>query len=145
MKAKLLTRVNAFISLLMGVLGFSSCTEQALMYGVPSGDLVFEGKVVNEEQEELSGIQIVRRGGWKDDIPKMYWEEYADTLYTNSEGVYYRKYEGDFPLQYHQITVTDPSGVYASTDTIVTVEYKGSQGWYKGQADLKVDFVLKKK
>lgn len=146
MKAKLLTRVNALITLLMGVLGFSSCESHFMgMYGVPSGNLTFEGKVVNEEQEALPDVQIVRRGGWKDDIPQMYWEEYADTLYTNSEGEYYREYPDIFPLQYQKITATDPSGIYESTDTIVTVEYKGGQGWYEGKAALKVDFVLKKK
>ena len=144
MKTKCLKGINALLAFLLGLLGFSSC-EVRCDYGVPSGDLTFEGKVTNEEQETLEGIQVVRCGGWQDDIPQMYWEEYADTLYTNSSGEFYRELKGDFPLKCQKITVTDPSGTYESKDTIVTVQYKGGHGWYEGRANLKLNFTLKKK
>ena len=143
MKTKIRTRFNVWMTAILALMGFGSfgCG----MYGVPSGDLTFEGKVTNEEQEALEGIQVVRCGGWKDDIPQQYWEQYADTLYTNSSGEFYRELKGDFPLEYQKITVTDPSGTYESQDTIVTVRYKGGHGWYEGRANLKLNFTLKKK
>lgn len=143
MKTKVRTWFNVWITAFLALFGFGSfgCAK----YGVPEGDLTFEGKVVNEEQEELEGIQVIRRGGWQDDIPQMYWQEYADTLYTNSEGEFYEERKGDFPLKYHKITVTDPSGKYESQDTIMTVRYKHGHGWYEGKATLKVNFMLKKK
>lgn len=143
MKTKIRIWMNAWMTAVLGFMGFSSFG--CAMYGVPSGDLTFEGKVLNEEQEELPDIQIVRRGGWQDDIPQMYWEEYADTLYTNSEGGYYKESKRIFPLKYHKITVSDLSGIYESKDTVVTVNYRGGHGWYEGKAHLNVNFVLHKK
>lgn len=146
MKTKCLKGINAILAFLVGLLGFTSCEHNFMAeYGVPSGDLTFKGKVTNEEQEALEGIQVVRCGGWQDDIPQMYWEEYADTLYTNSAGEYYKERKGNFPLTYHKITVTDPSGTYESKDTIVTVQFKSGHGWYEGRANLKLNFTLKKK
>ena len=135
--------MNVWMTAVLGFMGFSSFG--CAMYGVPSGDLTFEGKVLNEEQEELPDIQVVRRGGWEDDIPRMYWEEYADTLYTNSSGEFYKEYEGIFPLTYQKITLTDPSGIYESRDTVVAVRYKFGHGWYEGKAHLNITFTLKKK
>ena len=143
MKTKMRTRFNVWMTAILALMGFGSFG--CVMYGVPEGDLTFEGKVVNEEQEALEGIMVVRRGGWTDGIPQMHWNEYADTLYTNSEGEYYKERERDFPLKYHMITVKDPSGEYKTQDTVVTVRYKGGLGWYEGKATIKLNFTLKKK
>ena len=143
MKLKVRTWMNVWMTAVLGFMGFSSFG--CAMYGVPSGDLTFEGKVLNEEQEELPDIQVIRCGGWQDDIPQMYWESYADTLYTNSEGAYYKEYQGIFPLTYQKITITDPSGLYESQDTIISVKYKGGCGWYEGKAHLNLNFVLHRK
>lgn len=135
--------MNVWMTAVLGLMGFGSFG--CVMYGVPSGDLTFEGKVLNEEQEEFPDVQVVRRGGWKDDVPQMHWEEYADTLYTNSSGEYYKERQRIFPLKYQKITVTDPSGMYEPQDTVVSIRYKGGIGWYEGKAHLNMNFVLKKK
>lgn len=143
MKTKVKTWFNVWMTAILALMGFGC--NRVSMYGVPSGDLTFEGQVTNEEQEALEGIQVVRCGGWRDDIPQMHWEQYADTLYTNSAGEFYKEQKGLFPNRYQKITVTDPSGTYESQDTVVTVQYKHGHGWYEGEANLKLNFTLKKK
>ena len=147
MKTKCLNGINAVLALLVSLLGFTSCEPNNMVaeYGCPHADLTLEGQVTNEEQEALEGIQVVRCGGWRDDIPQMHWEQYADTLYTNSAGEFYKEQKGLFPNRYQKITVTDPSGTYESQDTVVTVQYKHGDGWYEGEANLKLNFTLKKK
>ena len=143
MKTKIKTWINLLMTTVLGLLGFG--TFSCGMYGVPAGDLTFEGQVTNNKKEELKGIQIVRFGGWGDANPEMHWEDYADTLYTNDEGRFYRYYENIFPLEYHRIIATDLSGVYESKDTVVTVRYKHGHGWYRGKATLQMNLELKEK
>ena len=134
---------NVFLGAVLGLMGFGcfSCGK----YGTPYGDFTFEGQVTDENKNPLPKMQVVRRGGWGDDANNRHWAEFADTLYTNAEGKYYRYLEGDFPLEIHKVIVNDPSGEYQSDSTIATVEYSGGHSWYKGKADLKLDFKLKKK
>lgn len=145
MKAKCLKGINTVLVFVLGLLGFSGCEWMRAKYGVPTGDLDFEGQVLNEENQELPNIQIVARQGWKDGAGTMYWQQYADTLYTDSTGHFYRFYEGIFPLEYHQIIANDTSGIYASDTIDTTVSYSGGHGaWYEGEATLNVSFILKK-
>ena len=74
-----------------------------------------------------------------------YWEEWADTLYTNADGEIHKEYEDIFPLKYQKVIVNDPSGEYQSDSVTSEVKYKGGHGWYEGKATLKTDFKLKKK
>ena len=146
MKAKCLKSINAILVFLMGLLGFSGCEWMRAKYGVPTGDLDIEGQVLNEKNQELPNIQIVARQGWKDGGGTMYWQQYADTLYTDSTGRFNRFYEDIFPLEYHQIIANDTSGVYASDTIDATVSYSGGNGgWYEGEATLNVTFILQKK
>ena len=146
MKAKCLKSINAILVFLLGVLGFSGCDRMSVEYGVPYADLDIEGQVSNEETEALPNIQIVVRQGWKDGVGTLYWQEYADTFYTDSEGNFQRHYGNIFPLEYHRIIANDTSGVYASDSVETTVSYTGGdRHWYDGQATLNVDFVLKKR
>ena len=142
MKAKVKTWLNLLLSAVLGLIGIS-CGSCVAMYGVPSADFTLKGQVTNEENEALENIQVVLRNGWKDDTNTTYWEE-GDTLYTNTEGQFYRYYEGIFPLQIYQVIANDTSGVYASDTIDSTVKYKGGSGWYEGKGKLEVEFVLKR-
>ncbi|MBR6117862.1 MAG: radical SAM-associated putative lipoprotein [Paludibacteraceae bacterium] len=145
MKTKCLKSINAVIAFLLCLLGFSGCELPSVEYGVPHADLDIEGQVSNEENEVLPDIQIVAWKGWKDGGGTLYWQEYADTLYTDSTGRFYRFYENTFPLEYHRIIANDTTGTYASDTIDATVSYSGGNGgWYEGKATLNVTFILQK-
>lgn len=145
MKAKMRTWINLLLGAVLGFLGFGCRENIVAMYGTPSGEITIKGKVVNEAQEPLPHMQVVRRGGWIDDIGTRYWESYSDTIYTDDEGQYFKHIDGNFPLENQRLIVNDPSGTYRSDSIDTTVSYSGGNGWYKGKAELNVDFVLKKK
>lgn len=146
MKTKILNRFNAILAFLIGLLGFTGCERFIRCeYGVPTADFTLEGQVTNDEEEPLQNIQIVSQRGWKDGAGTQYWEEYSDTLYTDSVGRFYRSYR-DMPYEYYRIIANDTAHVYASDTIEATVSYSGRSGtWYEGQATLTADFVLKKK
>lgn len=143
MKTKMRKWFDVLLGAILGMFGLGcfSCGK----YGTPYGDFTFEGQVTDENKNPLPKMQVVRRGGWGEDTKTMHWAEFADTLYTNAEGNYYQHKDDDFPMKIHKVIVNDPSGVYESDSIIATVEYSGGHGWYEGEADLKLDFVLKKK
>ena len=144
MKAKLNSWLNILLTSLLGLMGYG-CVPM-VKYGVPTGDLKLEGKVSNENNEPLQNIQVIHRQGWKDGAGTMCWREYQDTLYTNSNGMFYRQYKSEIPTQYIKIIVHDTAGVYASDSIETSVRFSGGDGdLYQGQAELKADFVLKKK
>ena len=144
MKTKMRKWFDVLLGAILGMFGLGcfSCG----MYGVPTSDFIFEGQVTDENKKPLPRIQVVRRSGWGDDANNRHWSEFADTLYTDANGNFY-EYLGDneYPGKIHKVIVNDTSGVYQSDSTIATVEYSGGHGWYKGKADLKLDFKLKKK
>ncbi len=145
-KTKLRIWVNSLIGFILGLFGIS-CFSCA-MYGVPTGDLVFKCNVSNETNEPLKGMQVVRRGGWKDGAGRMNWDEWAeaDTLYTDEEGNVYRFRKGEFPVTLQKVIVNDTTGEYQSDSTIFEVKYKGGYGsWYEGTATLDAKFTLRKR
>ena len=140
MKAKLNSWLNILLTSLLGLMGYG-CVPM-VKYGVPTGDLTLEGKVSNENNEPLQNIQVIHRQGWKDGA----WRGPQDTLYTDSNGMFYRQYQSEMPMQYRKIIVHDTAGVYASDSIETSVRFSGGDGdLYQGQAELKADFVLKKK
>ena len=144
MAIKMRTWFNILLGAILGFMGFGC--ERSVKYGTPTANLIFEGEVTNEEKAPLANMQIVHRGGWKDGEGTQYWEDYADTIYTNAEGKYNRAYEGIFPLGFYKVIVNDTASVYKSDSTVTSVSYSGGDGeWYNGKAYLKVDFTLKKK
>ena len=150
MKTKLRIWTNTLIGVICGLLGISSysCAKYGaptVMYGVPTGDLVFEGKVSDKTGKPLEGIQVIRRGGWKDGTNTRHWEDRADTLYTDSNGKIHKEYDGIFPVKYQKVIVNDPAGEYQSDSITSKVDYTGGNGWDKGKATLKTDFKLRKK
>ena len=143
MKTKVRNWFNVFLGAVLGLMGFGcfSCGK----YGVPTSDFIFEGQVTDENKKPLPKMQVVRRGAWDDESNTRHWGELADTLYTDANGKFYEYLDDEFPINIHKVIVNDTSGVYQSDSTIATVEYSGGRRWYKGKADLKLDFVLKKK
>ncbi len=147
MKTKLKIWMNVLLGAFVGMLGYG-CDDSSRsgMYGTPTGDLVFKSHVSNEANESLEGVQVVQQGGWKDGAGTMYWERWADTLYTDAEGNVYKLYQGDIPLPYHKVIVNDTTGEYQSDSIITEVKYTGGDGsWNSGRATLDVNFTLSPK
>ena len=85
MKTKVRNWFNVFLGAVLGLMGFGcfSCG----MYGVPTYNLTVEGEVTDENEKPLPKMQVINRKG-----SEGYWlEDYADTLYTNTKGKYYKK------------------------------------------------------
>ncbi len=144
MKTKLNSWLNILLTSLLGLMGYGC--DPMVKYGVPTGDLKLEGKVSNENNEPLQNIQVLHRPGWKDGAGTMYWSGPQDTLYTDSNGMFYLQYKFEMPMQYSKIIAHDTAGVYASDSIETSVRFSGGDGdWYEGHAELKADFVLKKK
>jgi putative lipoprotein (rSAM/lipoprotein system) len=157
MKAKMLTRINALIAFLLGILGFNSCEKPGrLMYGPPVPDpdpdvvveygvpyTVFEagGRVSDEQDIPVENIRVQVKNKWG--------EQLSPDLYTNEEGAYYMRYE-DMPMDSVDIIVTDTADVYAPDSVRVKVELdpqrtNDDDPWFEGYTYAAQDFRLKKK
>ena len=138
MKTKVRNWFNVFLGAVLGLMGFGcfSCGK----YASPTYNLTVEGEVTDENEKPLPKMQVINRQG-----SEGYWrEDYADTLYTNAQGKYYKKRIEYHPPMRHQVIVNDPSGVYQSDTVVAEVEeYVDKKG--ERNENLKVDFVLKKK
>ena len=90
MKAKLLTGINALIATLVSLLGFTSCGNLFVEYGVPvaygtpSARWDVSGKVSDEENNPIENAQVIVRS------PKP--GQIRDTLYSDEEGLYRGSY-----------------------------------------------------
>ncbi len=146
MKAELRTWLNLLLSAVIGFMGFSCANHNEYipspLYGAPYTDFTFEGQVKNEKNEALEKIQIVINSGYGEDVNI----EWSDTLYTNTDGIFYKYYQDIVAFEYHQIIANDPSGVYVS-DTISSLATNtGGDGYInKKEEHLTADFILKEK
>ena len=149
MKAKLLTRVNALIGLILGLFGFScvSCVEYGVPvpvaeYGCPYATFEAKGKVTDENAQPVQNIRV--------QIKKNEQSAFPD-IYTDENGEYNTfTYNGIFPLDSVDIIVSDTADIYAPDSVRVKVDYDRSQvapsdHWNAGSGSVYQDFQLKKK
>ena len=151
MKAKILTRVNALIGLILGLFGFG-CVGCAVKYGIPEppaaeygcpyATFEAQGKVTDEKAQPVENIRVRIRNRYGAELPE---------LYTDGNGEYNTgKLEGVFPPDSVDIIVTDTADVYASDSARVKVEYDRSgvpesNHWNEGFGSVYQDFQLQKK
>jgi putative lipoprotein (rSAM/lipoprotein system) len=142
MKARLLTRVNAFIALLMGVLGFGSCESHLIAeYGCPHATLEVSGTITDESNQPVENIQVkVKSEG----------RQITQEAYSNADGQYTTDQYAIFPVSTVDLIVTDTAGVYEGDSVRMDVTYDKSQvakgdHWDEGDAVIQYDFQLKKK
>lgn len=151
MKTKVFRLYSAVLSILLSVLGFSSCSkEEPCEYGSPSAHYQFTGQVTDENGNPIEGILVSA-----EDITEDYWLNYSSKK-TNKNGEY------DLLVLYHspydpytKIVVQDidgeANGGEFANDTI-DVDYKlakqiaeGKGNWYEGTFSLEQNIKLKKK
>ena len=152
MKAKILTRFNALLAFLLGLLGFGLTGCFRSKYGVPDDMLIAEygcpyatldvqGKVSGEHAEPLEHIRVATHGRY---------EENALYTYTDEKGNYQLGQEGVMPPDSIDIIATDTAGIYETDSVRVGVTYDRSgvtddNHWNEGTGVVYHDFQLKKK
>lgn len=153
MKAKVLTRINALIALLLSVLGFNSCNwgmkygpDPGLMaeYGCPYATFEATGSVTDENAQPVANIHVRVKNKRGNDF-------YRDT-YTGENGEYavYMGRGEFFPPDSVDVIVTDTADVYAPDSARVEVSYDRSEvsptdHWNEGKGAIHQDFRLHKK
>ncbi len=152
MKRKLLEKHNKLIVFLLSILGiggactFSGCEYGSpVEYGSPHATFKVHGKVSNENDAAIPGIRVRL---WMDE-----GKYYADSAFTNSEGLYNVQID-DFPEeQNYEMEVDDidgeSNGSFNSLDTIVSFvnpEFEnGGDSWYSGETSKEFNIKLKEK
>ena len=154
MKAKMLNRINAFIALLIGILGFNNCEkiettpvgpgmygtpEPVAEYGCPYVGLHVSGEVVREDDgtTPLKNIQIIvsRHGAT------------LGTTYTYSDGTY-EIGTPNGPIDSVDIVAKDTADVFEGDSVRVAAEttmFDSWREWMEGESVARYNFKLKKK
>jgi len=143
-----------FISLLLALLGLGSTgCYMPLMYGTPNADWRVKGKVVDEDNHPISGLQVVLGNRFENSADVIYDVNYSplDTLLTAGDGSYCLE-RNSFPVNLLDIHIQDIDGDLNGGEfedahlVIRDISYDGGKGWYEGHADIDVpDIILKKK
>lgn len=149
MKAKLLTRVNALIGLILGLFGFScvSCVEYGVPvvpvaeYGCPYATFEAKGKISDENAKPVQNIRVQIKSRYESAFPE---------VYTDENGEYNTFTYNVLPIDSVDIIVSDTADIYASDSVRVKVDYDRSQvapsdHWNAGSGSVYQDFQLKKK
>lgn len=149
MRKRLLNRINQVLTFCLSALGLAGCMEVeygcppvVCEYGVPYATFVAEGNVTNETDEGIGGVTVVVRE--HEAIPA---SESGISTKTRTDGTYRTERATIFPTDSVWIHAIDSTGIYAEDSAKVKVNYvtKGDGNWYRGDAEAKADFVLKKK
>jgi len=155
MKAKLLTRINSLLSVLVSMLGFSGCDFYRVKYGVPIEAeygipyATFEavGTITDDEDKPLKDIRVQIKSKWQQaDAP----EDPALVTSTDETGKYNIYLVDYFPVDSVDLVVRDEAGIYASDSVRVKVDYDRSNvspgdHWNEGNGFVEQDFTLQKK
>ena len=156
-----------FFAMLLSLLGIGGCDilenggddgGMRLMYGTPTADWSIKGKVTDEDNNPIGGIQVILGSRQENTSSVIYDVNYfpIDTLITGSDGTYSmsndRNGRNHYPVKTLQVDVKDIDGpdnggeFNDSQIVIRDIRYEGGSVWYKGRAEIQVpDFVLKKK
>ena len=156
MKTKIYRLYGAVLSVLLSVLGFSSCSkeeEYPCEYGSPHADYTIEGTVTDEQGNEIPGI-LVSAEKYEDFDDGRYWFNLASkkTVYIGKYHLYYQ----DSPRsKYTKLIVQDvdgeANGGEFASDTL-DIDYesaeqikKSDSNWYEGTFRITQNIQLKKK
>ena len=151
MKARMLSGINAFITFVIGLLGFgmTGCVykygspEPPIIaeYGCPYATLEVKGKVTDEASQPIENIRVVTHSRYTDD---------GVETYTDENGNYQFDQSSVFPVDSVDIIATDTAGIYAPDSVRVGVTYDRTgvseeDHWNEGEGSVYHDFQLKKK
>jgi putative lipoprotein (rSAM/lipoprotein system) len=154
MKTKLQRLTHYLIATLLGLLGFSACSDESneedevlLMYGIPTAAYIVKGTVTDEAGNPIEGLQVA---------PYFKYGTVHSSIYPTTT----TEKDGTFKLDTIKgagtppIVVADQDGEahggHFIPDTLAMNEFERTQleegqGWYDGVFELKADIKLKKK
>ena len=155
MKTKLQRLTHYLIASLLGLLGFSACSddedekdETLVMYGVPTADYIVKGTVTDEAGNPIEGLLVTpyfHYGSF--DLSKV------PTTTTEKDGTF--QLDTLAGMSIPPIVVADQDGEanggHFISDTLTMKEFEriqlkdGHGAWYDGVIELKADIKLKKK
>ena len=155
MKTKIYRLYGAVLSVLLSVLGFSSCSKEEMRveYGSPHADFIMQGTVTDEQGNEINGI-LVSAERYQDFKDGRYWFNLFSKK-TAYYGEYYLYYQ-DFPgSKYTKLIVQDvdgeANGGEFASDTL-DIDYESAEqikksdgNWYEGTFRITQNIQLKKK
>ena len=155
MKTKIYRLYGAVLSVLLSVLGFSSCSKEEMMeeYGSPHADFIMQGTVTDEQGNEINGI-LVSAERYQDFNDGRYWFNLFSKK-TDYFGEYYLYFENLLGSKYTKLIVQDvdgeANGGEFASDTL-DIDYesaeqikKGDGNWYEGTFRITQNIQLKKK
>ena len=155
MKTKIYRLYGAVLSVLLSVLGFSSCSKEEMReeYGSPHADYIMQGTVTDEQGNIINGI-LVSAEMYEDVNNKRYWLNLASkkTDYYGEYHLNYRDFSGNksTKLIIQDVDGEANGGEFAS-DTL-DIDYESAEqikksdgNWYEGTFRITQNIQLKKK
>jgi putative lipoprotein (rSAM/lipoprotein system) len=154
MKTKLQRLTHYLIATLLGLLGFSACSDESneedevlLMYGIPTAAYIVKGTVTDEAGNPIEGLHVT---------PYLHYHKFdsskAPLATTAKDGTF--KLDTIKGMRIPPIVVADQDGEahggHFIPDTLTMKEFERTQleegqGWFDGVFELKADIKLKKK
>ena len=157
MKVRFIHWYNAVLTALLSMLGYgcSTTSNEPEMYGTPTADYIFKGRVTDEAGVPIQGIKTSLKQVFKADDRT--YVEGLDSVLTDASGDYQLKYGGMMGFTEHQskLIVEDIDGEANGgkflSDTI-DIDFKnnavliknGDCGWYEGTYEISQNIRLKK-
>ena len=148
--------LNYMIATLIGLLGFSACSENEeeppCMYGSPTADYIIKGDITDESGNPIQGVQV---SVYQGEYEYMYENKNPQPLTgsTNSTGGF--KFDTLKRWGSYTILITRDTDGAANcgefiNDTIKNNRYeltqlKEGEVWYRGLYEIKTNIKLKKK
>ncbi len=150
----ILLHINNLLAFIVGILGFSGCREQfirpsefsdemVVKYGCPVAMFDISGRVTDEAEEAIEGIEVRVEALAGDDN----WIPVAEPVASDAEGLYVVR-DRAFPSDSLRVIASDidgeNNGAYQSDTVAIRPKYS-SDDWDRGTVKSTVDFKLKKK
>ena len=137
-RISLSTMVKALSSSLLTLLGFSSCSDNEVMYGMPFGSFEVKGAVTDDNGKPVSDAEI------RVTLPELSSGiESLGTTHTGDDGNYDIS-ESGWSSRLKIVCIPSQSELLPDS-LIVDMKYKGGdKEWNKGHAEKTVNFQLKK-
>jgi len=136
MKRSFIKFFDKIIVLLLGFSGFFNSCESPAEYGMPHADFEIKGIATDETNSQpIQNIRVIRQ----------IYENFGDTLYTDSEGKYAFEFqefppspESTFHLKIEDIDGEENGGDFGTKEIDVTITKadqvkKGDGSWYDGK------------
>jgi putative lipoprotein (rSAM/lipoprotein system) len=153
MKTKLYKLTRWLCTLLLGVLGFTSCEKEdeigdtPAAYGTPTADYIFEGVVTDQAGNPIKGIEVQIDGSFeRGTLRTLKHETAADgTYFTNI----YKECGFVRSITYTDVDGEENGGEFESLtikpDDMEKLKLRDGEGWYGGVFKLSAEVKLKNK